>query len=93
MSAVWHASTEAREDDMLMGLTRRLAGFLVCFGLVAGALLAASGGCAAVDEGAGNSGLSTLAPIMATDSRAARPPGPKCAASQAGRSSKAKPTP
>ncbi|MDQ0568562.1 hypothetical protein QFZ42_000396 [Variovorax paradoxus] len=93
MSAVWHAPAEAPENDMLMLLAQRLMGFLLFFGLMAGALLAASGGCAAVDEGAGNSGHSTLAPIMATDSRTARPPRPKCAASQAGRSSKAKPTP
>jgi hypothetical protein len=74
--------------------TQHLAGILVFCGLVAGALLAASGGCVAAGKGrAANSSLSTLAPIMAAGSGTARPAPSACAASQPGRSSKAKPTP
>ncbi|KLN53754.1 hypothetical protein [Variovorax paradoxus] len=75
-------------------LAQRLLGLLAACGLVIGVVVAASGGCAAADEArAGSSGLSTLAPIMATDSRAARPPRAACTRPQAGRSSKVKPTP
>ncbi|MDR6427576.1 hypothetical protein J2738_003731 [Variovorax paradoxus] len=93
MSAVWHARAEAAEDGGLM-LSQRLLGLLACCGLVIGVVVAASGGCvAAARVRAGSSTLSTLAPIMATDSRAARPPRTACVPSQTGRSSKAKPTP
>jgi hypothetical protein len=74
--------------------TQHLAGLLVFCGLVAGALLAASGGCVEAGKGGAlNSDLFTLAPIMAAGSGTARPARSGCAASQSGRSSKAKPTP
>lgn len=76
--------------------TQHLAGILVFCGLAAGALLAASGGCVEAGKGtAPNSDLFTLAPIMAAGSGSgtARPARSGCAASQSGRSSKAKPTP
>ncbi|BEP37190.1 hypothetical protein GmRootV59_41610 [Variovorax sp. V59] len=93
LSAVRHARAEAAEDGGLM-LSQRLLGLLACCGLVIGVVVAASGGCvAAARVRAGSSTLSTLAPIMATDSRAARPPRTACVPSQTGRSSKAKPTP
>lgn len=93
LSAVWHARAEAAEDDGPM-LSQRLLGLLACCGLVIGIVVAASGGCVAAGKAsAGSSTLSTLAPIMATDSRAARPSHTACVPSQAGRSSKAKPTP
>jgi hypothetical protein len=72
--------------------TQHLAGLLVFCGLVAGALLAASGGCVEAGKGGAlNSDLFTLAPIMAAGT--ARPVRSGCAASQSGRSSKVKPTP
>lgn len=93
LSAVWHARAEAAEDDAPM-LSQRLLGLLACCGLVIAVVVAASGGCvAAGNASAGSSALSTLAPIMATDSRAALPSRTSCVPSQAGRSSKAKPTP
>ncbi|CAN7579597.1 hypothetical protein [Variovorax paradoxus] len=93
MSAVWHVRAEAAEDHGPM-LAQRLLGLLAACGLVVGAVVAASGGCVAAGRvRAGSSALSTLAPIMSTDSRAARPPRELCARVQAGRSSKAKPTP
>ncbi|MBT2337328.1 hypothetical protein J7E49_25940 [Variovorax paradoxus] len=93
MSAVWQIRAEAAEEHQPM-LALHLAGFLACCGLGIGVLLAASDGCVAADKDrAGSSSLSTLAPIMATGSRAARPPRDACAQPQAGRSSKAKPTP
>ncbi len=73
---------------------QRAAGFLLSCGLVAGAVLAARDGCPEDDKGnAGNSALSTLAPIMATGGRDSRPPKPACKGPQADRSSKTKPTP
>ena len=93
MSAVWLSRTEARQDNRLM-LMQRVVGFLVSCGLVIGVVVAARDGCAEDDKGnAGNSALSTLAPIMATGGREARPPKPACKGPQADRSSKTKPTP
>lgn len=93
LSAVWHARAKAAEDDGPM-LSQRLLGLLAACGLVIAAVVAASGGCVAAGKAsAGSSTLSTLAPIMATDSRAAWPSHAACAPPQAGRSSKAKPTP
>jgi hypothetical protein len=75
-------------------LMQRVVGFLVSCGLVIGVVVAARGGCAVDDKAdAGNSALSTLAPIMATDGQEARMPKPACKGPQAGRSSKTKPTP
>ena len=91
MSAVW--LTEARQDNTPMSM-QRLVGVLVSCGLVIGVVVAERGGCVADGKGsAGNSALSTLAPIMATGGREARPSKPACKAPQADRSSKTKPTP
>src|SRR5439155_19733497 len=93
LSAVWQARAGAAEDHGPM-LAQRLLGLLAACGLLAGAVVAARGGCVAAGPvRAGSSALSTLAPIMAPDSRAARPPRELCARAQPGRSSKAKPTP
>lgn len=94
MSAVWLARAETLQDNRAM-LMQRAAGFLLSCGLVAGAVVAARGGCAQAGKGdAGNAALSTLAPIMATDGTN-DPERPKaaCKGPQAGRSSKTKPTP
>jgi len=76
-------------------LMQRAAGFLLSCGLVAGAVLAARGGCGEAGKGdPGNAALSTLAPIMATGgTHDAERPKPACKGPQAGRSSKTKPTP
>lgn len=93
MSAVCRVHAEAAEDDESM-LSQRLLGVLAACGLVIGIVVAAGGGCVAAGKArAGSSALSTLALIMATDSRATQPPRTACAGPQAGRSSKAKPTP
>jgi hypothetical protein len=92
LSAVWQARPEAAEDLDPM-LAQRLLGVLAACGLVIGIVVAASGGCVAAKDRASSSTLSTLAPIVAADSRAARPSRTSCAGPQAGRSSKAKPTP
>jgi hypothetical protein len=93
VSAVWLARAETLQDNRAM-LMQRAAGFLLSCGLVAGAVLAARGGCAEAGKGdAGNSALSTLAPIMATGGHEAQPQQPACKGPQAGRSSKTKPTP
>jgi len=66
VSAVWITRTEALQDSRPM-LMQRAAGFLLSCGLVAGAVLAARGGCGEAGKGdPGNAALSTLAPIMAT---------------------------
>lgn len=93
MSAVWLSRTAARQDNTPMSM-QRLVGLLVSCGLVIGVVVAARGGCVADGKGnAGNSALSTLAPIMATGGREARPSKSACKAPQADRSSKTKPTP
>ncbi|BEP60298.1 hypothetical protein GmRootV213_08520 [Variovorax sp. V213] len=92
MSAVWLARTEVPQDNRPM--VQRLVGLLVSCGLAIGIVIAARGGCAADGRAdAGNSALSTLAPIMATGGRETRLPHSECKGPQAGRSSKTKPTP